>query len=144
MWISAISIPEVRLQQEPAIHLQVVITHASHVCSQHSFGLPLRMYGMHITQHVFEPSITRNLITRVLTICHAKLRQSTALGQKRFELRSLSPVLSNLCLLLVLTSDRLFKFDILSFMNPTTPRNLLACHWKQIIFRPTSSSIASW
>ena len=24
-------------------NLQVVITHASHVCSQHSFGLPLRM-----------------------------------------------------------------------------------------------------
>ena len=30
--------------------LQVVITHASHVCSQHSFGLPLRMNGMHRTQ----------------------------------------------------------------------------------------------
>ena len=26
-------------------NLQVVITHALHVCSQHSFGLPLRMYG---------------------------------------------------------------------------------------------------
>ena len=31
-------------------NLQVVITHASHVCSQHSFGLPLRMNGMHIVQ----------------------------------------------------------------------------------------------
>ena len=31
-------------------NLQVVITHASHVCSQHSFGLPLRMNGMHRTQ----------------------------------------------------------------------------------------------
>ena len=31
-------------------HLQVVITHASRVCSQHSFALPLRMYGMHRTQ----------------------------------------------------------------------------------------------
>ena len=30
-------------------NLQVVITHVSHVCSQHSFGLPLRMYGMHRT-----------------------------------------------------------------------------------------------
>ena len=30
-------------------NLQVVITHASHVRSQHSFGLPLRMYGMHRT-----------------------------------------------------------------------------------------------
>ena len=26
------------------------ITHASHVCSQHSFGLPLRKNGMHRTQ----------------------------------------------------------------------------------------------
>ena len=29
------------------LNLQVVITHASHVCRQHSFGLLLRMYGMH-------------------------------------------------------------------------------------------------
>ena len=29
---------------------QVVITHASHVCSQHSFGLLLRMYVMYETQ----------------------------------------------------------------------------------------------
>ena len=31
-------------------NLQVVITRASHVCSQHSFGLPLRINGMHRTQ----------------------------------------------------------------------------------------------
>ena len=31
-------------------NLQVVITHASHVCSQNSFELPLRMNGMHKTQ----------------------------------------------------------------------------------------------
>ena len=31
-------------------NLQVVITHASHVCSQHSFGL--KMNGMHTTQFV--------------------------------------------------------------------------------------------
>ena len=40
-------------QEEPAIlisRLQVDITHASHVCSQHLFGLPLRMNGMHRTQ----------------------------------------------------------------------------------------------
>ena len=30
-------------------NLQVIITHASHLCSQHSFGIPLRMYGMHKT-----------------------------------------------------------------------------------------------
>ena len=31
-------------------NLQVVITHVSHVCKLHSFGLPLRTNGMHITQ----------------------------------------------------------------------------------------------
>ena len=31
-------------------NLQVVVTHALHVCSQHSFALPLRMNGMHRTQ----------------------------------------------------------------------------------------------
>ena len=56
-------------------NLQVVITHASHVCSQHSFGLPLRMYRMHTTHfdhapldllpliwsRVFRPSVKWNL-----------------------------------------------------------------------------------
>ena len=31
-------------------NLQVIITHTSHVYSQHSFGFPLRMNGMHRTQ----------------------------------------------------------------------------------------------
>ena len=31
-------------------NLQVVVTHASLECSQHSFGLPPRMNGMHRTQ----------------------------------------------------------------------------------------------
>ena len=31
-------------------NLQVVITHASHVCSQYSFGLLLRMNRIHKTQ----------------------------------------------------------------------------------------------
>ena len=60
----------------------VIIMHASYLCSQHSFGLPLRINGMHRTQ--FEPSISRNVIMLVLTICHVKLTQSTALEQKRF------------------------------------------------------------
>ena len=42
------------------------------------------------------------LIARVLIIYHAKLAQSTALQKKRFDLRSLSPALHNLWLLLVL------------------------------------------
>ena len=43
------------------------------------------------------PTITCNLITRVLTTCHMKLTQRTAAEQKRFDLRSLSPALHNLC-----------------------------------------------
>jgi len=42
-----------------------------------------------------------NLITCVLIICHVKLTQSTALEQKRFDLRSFSPTLPNFWLLLV-------------------------------------------
>ena len=56
----------------------------------------------------------RNLITRVWTLYHSlfhhacfgshlKLTQSTAMDQKRFNLRSLSPALRNLWLLLVIT-----------------------------------------
>jgi len=90
-------------------NLQVVITRASHVCNRHSFGLPLRMNGIHRTQfdhaRQFGPSITRNLITRVLTICHMKLTQSRAMEQKRFDLRSLSLSLRNLWLLPVLNSN---------------------------------------
>ena len=37
-------------KRSPQSNLQVDITHAPHVCSQHSFGLPLRMNGMHKTQ----------------------------------------------------------------------------------------------
>ena len=87
-------------------NLQVVITHASHVCSQHSFGLNLvpRVFGLSdqkarrldlgtrltstknewnaqnaIWSRAFGPSITRNFITRVLTT------QSTAMEQKRIK-----------------------------------------------------------
>ena len=57
-------------------NLQFGITHASHVCSQHSFGLPLIVNGVHKTQfdharfyflslvicsRVFWPSVTWNL-----------------------------------------------------------------------------------
>ena len=76
-------------------NIQVVITHASHVCSQHLFGLPLRMSGIHRTQfdhvcfdhlplviwsHVFWPSVTRNL-----------LKTLTALEQKRLTLDHCRP-----------------------------------------------------
>ena len=69
-------------------NLQVVITHASHICTQHSFRLPVRMNGMHKSQnaillHAFRPSTPRNLITSVLTICQVQLTQRTELEQKR-------------------------------------------------------------
>ena len=62
-------------------NLQGVITHASHLCSQRSFGLPLRMNGMHITQfdHArLDLLILVNWSRVFLTICHVKLTQSTA------------------------------------------------------------------
>ena len=58
-------------------NLQVVITHALHVCSQHLFGLPQRMSGMH------------GEATCVLTICHVNPTQSIATEQNNFDLRSL-------------------------------------------------------
>ena len=54
-----------------------------------------------IWSRVDRPSTPRTLITNVLTICHVKLTQSTALEQKRLDLRSLSSALSNLYYLLV-------------------------------------------
>ena len=75
-------------------NLQVVITHASHLCSKHSFGLPLRKNGMHRT----------HLLTRVWTICQVKRTRSIAREQKRVDLRSLrslSTAVPNLLLLIV-------------------------------------------
>ena len=72
------------------------------------FRLLLRMRGMYgasirLDFHGEWMDYTeRNLITRVLTNCHMKRTQSTAIEQKRFDLRSLSPALCNLCLLLVI------------------------------------------
>ena len=43
------------------LHLKVVITYASHVCSQHSFGIPLRMNGIHRT--LFDHACFDHLIT---------------------------------------------------------------------------------
>ena len=59
-------------------NLQVsVFKHASHVSSQHSFGLPLTMNGMPRTQ------LDHACFERVLTFCHVKLMQSTVIEQKR-------------------------------------------------------------
>ena len=59
------------------------------------------------------PSITRNLITHVLTICHVKLTQCKAMKQKRFDLQSLSPALRNLWLLEITICGRQEEHAIL-------------------------------
>ena len=83
---------------ESAPNLQVVIMHASLVCSQH-LGLPLKMFEMHRTHfdHACLDLLSPVIWSRVLTICHLKLTQRTAPEQKHFNLWSLSPALRNLC-----------------------------------------------
>ena len=49
-----------------------------------------------ICSRAFGPSIARYRTTHVLTIYHVKLKQSTAIEQKHFDRRSLSPALPNL------------------------------------------------
>ena len=61
-----------------------------------------------ISSPAFRPSTPRNLIRRVLAMCHVKLTQSTALERKRFDRPSLSSALRNLWLLLVLRGLFLF------------------------------------
>ena len=83
-------------------NLVFVITHASHVCSQHLFGPPLRMNRIYRTQfeHARFNLLPLNLITHVWTICHEKPTQSThCTGAKTFDLGPSSPTLLNLWLL---------------------------------------------
>ena len=70
-----------------------------------------------IWSRAFGPSITCNLMTCVLTICHVKLTQNTAMEQKRFELRLLLPTLRNLWLLLDYTYMHLLRVTL--FVNTT-------------------------
>ena len=52
-------------------NLLVAFSHARQVCSQHSSGLPLKMYEIH----------RPHLITPVLTFSHVKLAHSTELSR---------------------------------------------------------------
>ena len=68
---------------------------STYVASIHSLGLPLRINGklmerikVNLIMRVFVPSITWNLITRVLAFYHMKLPQSTELEQERCDPRS--------------------------------------------------------
>ena len=119
-------------QEEPAILISRLLMRMRRM---YVASIPLEFHGewMECTEG--------NLITRVLTNCHMKLTQNTATEQKRFDLWSLSPVLCNLWLLLV----------ILCFSLPT-------CHEKKLrllgqplytlpVFPSTGSSrrvVADW
>ena len=68
-------------------NLQVVITHASHVCSQHLFGLWPRMNGMHITQfdHTsFGPSNNCHLIMHVFGHLSRETYIKRSIGEEAF------------------------------------------------------------
>ena len=87
-------------REAPNPNLQVAITHARHVCNQQRLGFHWNAQNA-IWSRVFGPFVTRILITRVLTIHHVKVTQSTGIKQTHFYLRSLSPAIPNFRLLLV-------------------------------------------
>ena len=73
--------------------------------------------GKRSDSRAFEPSVNSNLITRVLTIYHVNLAQSTAMEQKRFGLYSLSTALRNIRLFLVSANFMSLVFFFLLFLN---------------------------
>ena len=75
-------------------HVTLLLTRQKQL--QGRLGLPLKAQSAIYLITDVGPSITRNLVTRVLTICHAKHTQSTAMEQKRLDLRSFSPAFCNL------------------------------------------------
>ena len=94
-------------------------------------GLGLRMNRMHRTQFEHSRLDLLSLDPRGLTIYHVKLVQSIALlEQKRFDLRSLSPALRNLWLLLVLYFGGKADVKLGRFISLPPPREFcfLACH----------------
>ena len=69
-------------RRSPNPNFQVVITHALHLYSQHSFGLPLRLNGMHRTQFDHARLDFLSLVIWSRVLCHVKLPQSS--GAKPF------------------------------------------------------------
>ena len=82
-----------------------------------------------IWSRAFGLSITRNLITRGLTICHAKLTQTKELKQTRFV------ALHNLWLLLVnsTVSARKSKLQVKLPLIKTTKRNIKIVFFLQVL-----------
>ena len=76
--------------------------------------------------------IERNLITSILTTYHVKLTQSTALGQKRLDLRLLSPALCNIRLLLVMCRNfLLFYYICYVFLGPCCQKRCWSFSYKE-------------
>ena len=102
---------------------------------------------MEYTERTCRPSITRNLITRVLTICHVKLTQSAVMEQKRFDLRSLSPALHSFVILgdpgTVSRVDKMFVVKVYWALTLTEPVpeafELPASDWPEKIFSGQSA-----
>ena len=73
-------------REEPTVLISRLLLRMRHVCVA-SICFDFHKEWMQCTQRIwsreFGSSITRNLITRFLTICHVKLPQSTTLEQKR-------------------------------------------------------------
>ena len=122
-------------------NLQVVITNASHVRSQHSFGLPLRMNGMHrmqfdymrldllsleIWSHKFDHARFEYQIFRYsdIQIFMWNLCKAQLWSKKCFALWSLSFALRNLWLLLVYKELKIMRLEPL--LNSQLP-NIARC-----------------
>ena len=129
-------------------NLQVAIALAPHVCSYSLIwsSTENEWNASHaIWSHAFRPSITCDLITHVLTICHVKLTQSTVFEQKCFDLPSLSPALRNLWLLLVYRGRQCAKFDIFGTMGTIvieSPRG--AFQWYNIMLYSITKCLISF
>ena len=70
--------------QSPNLNQQVAITHVSHVCKQHSFGLPLRVNGMQRTHSDYTCSNLKYLLSLVLTFYQVNVTQRTSVGARAF------------------------------------------------------------
>ena len=88
-------------QDEPAVLISRLLLRMVHIYPG-SCGRPLRMNLITICSRAFGLSIARNLITYGC-FDDVKRTQSAALEQELFDLRSLSPALRNLWLLLVIS-----------------------------------------
>ena len=125
--------------------LLLYITLASHVVSQHSFGIPVRMYGMHRTQFDHACLELSSLViwsSVFLNIGHMKLTQSTTPEQKRFDLRLLSPALRNLWLPLVARAGESILITEKQFFYPLISGNLQL--WCKILEHRSSQIPRKW